>query len=68
TGLLDDAPLTVDQVVAVARHGAVVRFSDGYARRVGAAADLVTRFLDDRTVVYRVTAGFGDNNTLTKAP
>ena len=68
TVLLDDAPLTVDQVVAVARHGAVVRFSDGYARRVDAAADLVTRFLDDRTVVYGVTTGFGDNYTETIAP
>jgi histidine ammonia-lyase len=66
--VLDDEPLTVEQVVAVARHGASVRFSGRYEQRVRAAADMVTRFVDERRIVYGVTTGFGDNVTETIAP
>lgn len=66
--LLDDDPLRIDQVVAVARHGARVRFADGYRQRAAAASDLVGRLLDDRQVVYGVTTGFGANVTETISP
>ncbi|MFZ6990556.1 HAL/PAL/TAL family ammonia-lyase [Curtobacterium sp. RRHDQ66] len=65
---LDDAQLSIEQVVAVARHGAAVSFSAAYEARVDAAAALVTKFVADRRVVYGVTTGFGDNYTETISP
>lgn len=65
---LGDGALSLEQIVAVARHGARVEFSDEYERRVEAASALVDTFLDENRVIYGVTTGFGDNYKETIDP
>ncbi|MFJ8056431.1 histidine ammonia-lyase [Streptomyces sp. NPDC096142] len=56
-------PITVEQFVAVARHGARVEFDAVYVDRVRKSRALVERFLAENRPVYGVTTGFGDNVT-----
>lgn len=59
--VLGDRPITTEELVAVARHGAAVEFSPLYVERVLRARRLVDRFVDEERVIYGVTTGFGDN-------
>jgi Histidine ammonia-lyase len=65
---LGDGALSLEQIVAVARHGARLEFSEEYERRVEAASALVDTFLDENRVIYGVTTGFGDNYKKTIDP
>jgi histidine ammonia-lyase len=57
--VLDGSPLSVEQVLAVARHGAGVEVGEP-ARRLMAASRALVEELDARDeVVYGVTTGFG---------
>lgn len=58
---LGDHPVSVEEFVAVARHGARVEFGPEYVERVVASRGLVERFLREERVIYGVTTGFGDN-------
>jgi histidine ammonia-lyase len=51
--------LTVDEVVAVARHGAPARVSDEALRRVRAARDVVEHALASGQAVYGLNTGLG---------
>lgn len=57
--LIDTGPLTIDQVVAVARHGKPVAFSDAGRKRVERACELVSRWVAEKKVIYGITTGFG---------
>ncbi|NEB77312.1 aromatic amino acid lyase [Streptomyces sp. SID14478] len=65
---LGQEPITVEQFVAVARHGARVEFAATYVDRVRKSRALVERFLVENRLVYGVTTGFGDNVTTVIAP
>ncbi len=62
TVILDGASLTIEQVVAVA-HGEpgapFVRLSDKAVELVGRSANAVTRLVEQGTVAYGITTGFG---------
>ncbi|MFJ9130486.1 histidine ammonia-lyase [Streptomyces sp. NPDC102340] len=68
TVTLGTEPITIEQFVAVARHGARVTFDATYADRVCKSRALVERFLAENRPVYGVTTGFGDNVTEVIAP
>jgi histidine ammonia-lyase len=68
TVTLGEAPITVEQFVAVARYGARVEFAAAYADRVRKSRALVERFLAENRLVYGVTTGFGDNVTTVIDP
>lgn len=57
--VLEGRGVSVEQVVAVARHGATVRVGDGARRAMAASAALVEGFVASDTPVYGVTTGFG---------
>ncbi len=57
--VLDGAPLSVADVVAVARHGAGVTVGAGAAARMAPARAVVERIVADGATVYGVTTGFG---------
>ena len=58
---LGGAPLSVRELVAVARYRAKVSFSADYYSRVDASRIQVERFLSENRLVYGVTTGFGEN-------
>lgn len=51
--------LTLDDVAAVARHGATVEFSANYVDRVRASRNLVDKWVAEKRVMYGITTGFG---------
>ncbi|MFX1508798.1 MAG: histidine ammonia-lyase [Promethearchaeota archaeon] len=51
--------LTIDEVVAVARHGAKVKLAPAAEKKVKDAAKLIQRWIDLGEVIYGVTTGFG---------
>ncbi|HRW19381.1 MAG TPA: histidine ammonia-lyase [Dermatophilaceae bacterium] len=57
--LIGERPLTVDEVVAVARAGARVRVSDSAWERVAASRAVVEGLADDVAPHYGVSTGFG---------
>jgi histidine ammonia-lyase len=57
--VLDGSPLSVADVVAVARYGAPVEVVSGAAERMAPARALVERIVADGETVYGVTTGFG---------
>ena len=59
TVTLDGSPLSIAEVVAVARDGAAVEVSDQARRRMRPAQELVDRLHAEDSVVYGVTTGFG---------
>lgn len=59
--VLNEQPITIEQLVAVARYGATVHFSRSYEKRVNASRGLVEKFLIENRRIYGVTTGFGDN-------
>jgi len=59
--VIGNEKLTIDALVAVARHGARVEFSEAFTQRVNHSRSLVERFLKEERVVYGMTTGFGSN-------
>lgn len=57
--LLTGAPLSLDDVVAVARDGASVAIEPAARERIAAAAQLVSRAARDGMPVYGLTTGLG---------
>ncbi|MEU2198465.1 histidine ammonia-lyase [Isoptericola sp. NPDC019482] len=56
---IDAGPLTVDDVVAVARHGAQVRLTDAALAGMAASRAVVEDLADDARPHYGVSTGFG---------
>ena len=56
---LGDRPLTIDEVVAVARHDAPVTLSDFAREQVRAARKVIEDLADDTIPHYGVSTGFG---------
>ncbi|HKN38621.1 MAG TPA: aromatic amino acid lyase, partial [Acidimicrobiia bacterium] len=56
---LDGSPLSVADVVAVARHGAAVTVAPEAAARMAPARAVVERIVAEGASVYGVTTGFG---------
>ncbi|TMF28635.1 MAG: histidine ammonia-lyase, partial [Chloroflexi bacterium] len=54
---IDGSPLSVADVVAVARHGAPVRVAPAAAERMAPARAVVERIVADGATVYGVTTG-----------
>ena len=59
---------SIEQLVAVARHGARVEFDPAYTERVRGSRALVDRFVAEARPVYGVTTGFGDNVAVVISP
>ena len=59
TVVLGDRPLTIDEVVAVARHHARVEISDVAWERVRAARTVIEGLAEDTVAHYGVSTGFG---------
>jgi histidine ammonia-lyase len=58
--ILDGDSLTIEDVVAVARHGAQVRLAEGAVARIGSSRAWIDEILiDDELIVYGVNTGFG---------
>src|SRR5688500_15087261 len=57
--VLDGSPLSVADVVAVARHGAAVTVAPAAADRMAPARAVIDRIVADGSTVYGVTTGFG---------
>ncbi|MFA5889713.1 MAG: histidine ammonia-lyase [Actinomycetota bacterium] len=57
--VLTGDPLTIDQVVAVARDRVEVGVGEGVAARMAPARALVEGVIERREVVYGITTGFG---------
>ncbi|MET3291005.1 UNVERIFIED_CONTAM: histidine ammonia-lyase [Brevibacillus sp. OAP136] len=66
--VMGEGPLTIEDVVAVARYKAKVSFSQHYCERVTASRQLIERFLQENRLIYGVTTGFGDNVTQVISP
>jgi histidine ammonia-lyase len=66
--LLGEESISIDEFVAVARHGAQVEFSPSYLDRVHRSRKLIERFLAENRLIYGVTTGFGDNVTEVISP
>ena len=61
TVTLGNGPISIQEVVAVARHHAQIAFSPKFEERVLASNALVNKFVDENRTIYGVTTGFGKN-------
>ncbi len=57
--VIGDAPLTIDDVVAVARGGAAVSLGAAARERIERAHDVIAKVVAEEQVAYGVTTGFG---------
>ncbi|MRG59358.1 histidine ammonia-lyase [Agromyces sp. CFH 90414] len=57
--VLGSGPLTIDEVVAVARHGASVSLDAAALDRVAASRDVIEALADDPEPHYGISTGFG---------
>jgi histidine ammonia-lyase len=51
--------MTLEDLVAIARHGARVRLSEGSQKRIAGTRKLVEQWLKEGKTIYGVTTGFG---------
>ncbi|MFM0736476.1 histidine ammonia-lyase [Paraburkholderia xenovorans] len=65
---LGQSDISIEQFIAVARHGAQIKFSPVYRARVLNSRRLVDLFLSQNRLVYGVTSGFGANSTRVVSP
>ncbi|PEL12444.1 histidine ammonia-lyase [Bacillus sp. AFS017336] len=61
--ILGDHELSINEVIAVARYGAKVSFTENYILRINHSRNLIEKFLEEERAVYGVTTGFGSNVT-----
>ena len=66
--VLTGADLTIDDVEAVARHGATVRLDDAARARMQEARQVIEDLVAEGAVVYGVTTGFGDLASVSIPP
>ena len=57
--VIGDAPLSIEDVLAVARGGAEVSLGRAARERIDAAHDVIARVVAEEQVAYGVTTGFG---------
>ena len=57
--MINGSSLTIDEVVAVARHGAKVKLAPAAEKKVKDAAKFIQKWIDSGEVIYGVTTGFG---------
>jgi histidine ammonia-lyase len=57
---LDKSRLTIDELIAVARHHRPVTISDAGRQRVARTRRLIARWIKEKRVIYGVTTGIGD--------
>ncbi len=57
--LLDKDTLTIDDIVAVARHGAPVEMTPAGEKRVERARKLIAKWVGQKKIIYGITTGFG---------
>ena len=60
TLILDGTGLTVEKVVAVARHGDRVELHPAAAQRIGTCRDMLERKLASREIMYGINTGIGE--------
>jgi len=65
---LGSGDITIQDLVAVARYGAKVSFSQAYCDRVNQSRGLIEKFLEENRLIYGVTTGFGSNVTKVISP
>jgi histidine ammonia-lyase len=60
------AALTIEDVLAVAQQGTLVRLADDpdFVRRIAEGAAFLEHLLDEEGVIYGVTTGYGDSCTV----
>jgi histidine ammonia-lyase len=58
--VIEGKGLTIEDVVAVARHRAVVRISDRAKNRVEECAEFLKKLVDSGEAIYGVTTGIGE--------
>ncbi len=68
TVVLTGAALTIDDIEAVARHGARAELDEAARGRIQEARDVVDRLVATGAVAYGVTTGFGDLASVTIRP
>lgn len=66
--VLGDGEISIEEVIAVARYGAMVSFTQTYCDRVNKSRSLIDKFLDENRLIYGVTTGFGSNMTEVISP
>lgn len=54
-----DGKIGIEELVAIARYGAKVEFSEAYMARVNKSRGLVERWIEEGRVMYGITTGFG---------
>ena len=57
--LLDQAKITIDDLVAIARSGHEVDVSAAGEGRVAKTSALIERWVEEKRVIYGITTGFG---------
>ena len=57
--LLDKDDLTIEDVVAVARHDALVGISQEAEERIRQTRAMITKWVHENKVIYGITTGFG---------
>lgn len=62
--ILTGSDLTLDEFIAVARHGAKVLLSERALEALKKSRALVEKITDERRVAYGITTGFGDFATV----
>ncbi|MFJ8356056.1 histidine ammonia-lyase [Bacillus paramycoides] len=65
---LGDSAISIPEVIAVARYGASVSFTQAYCVRVNKSRSLIEKFLEEDRLIYGVTTGFGSNVTKVISP
>lgn len=59
--LLGEEKVSIEEIVAVARHKATVSFSKEFENRVNGSNQLVNTFVRENRTIYGITTGFGKN-------
>lgn len=54
-----DGKINIEELVAIARYGAKVEFSEAYKARVNKSRGLVKKWIEEGRVMYGITTGFG---------
>ena len=57
--IIGNHPLTIEDVVSVARHQAPVKLADEAIERINQSAETVAEFIAQERTIYGITTGFG---------
>ncbi len=57
--IIDKKTLTLEDIIAIARHAVPVAASDEGAQRVNRARELIAKWVREKKVIYGITTGFG---------